>query len=155
MESRLQMSETVFPPNLPALVKPTLDTPFHIDYDWWERRGFQINAELRNHLCEQHQAVFGEHFDTEKIDWVDEKTGEVTQIDGLQHILQVHCSKQPDYINKHLSLVNAILRVFLTNGNKPLSPRSLSEIVDRPADKILHTLAGRQVYKGIRPIPKS
>lgn len=149
------MGKTVFPPALPALVKPTLDTLFHIDYDWWERRGLQISVELRNHLCEQHQAVFREHFDTEKIDWVDEKTGEVMQIDGLQHILQVHCSKQPDYISKHLSLVDAILRVFLTNGNTPLTSRALSDIVDRPADTILHTLAGRQVHKGIRPVQKS
>ena len=89
------MSDVTIPPLLPKLVKPTLDTPFHIDYAWWEKQGLQINTELRAHLCQEHQAVFSEHFDTDKIDWVDEKTGEVTQVDGLQHVLQAHCSKQP------------------------------------------------------------
>lgn len=148
------MSKIPVPPSLPALVKPTLDTPFHIDYDWWKRKGIQIEAELRNHLCPEHQEVFGGYFDTEKVDWVDERTGEVTRVDGLRHALQAHCSKQADYINDGLSLVNAILRVFLANGNTSLSCRELSTIIGRPAERILHTLAGSRVYKGIRPAKK-
>lgn len=148
------MSKSTVPPLMPTLVKPTLDTPFHVDYDWWERKGLQISVELRNHLCHEHQAVFSEHFDTEKLDWVDAKTGEVTRVDGLQHVLSVHCSKQPDYINEGLSLIDAVFRVFLANGNAPLTCRELSGVVGRPAERILHTLAGRRVYKGIRPTKK-
>jgi len=148
------MSKVTVPPTLPTLVKPTLDTPFHIDYVWWERRGLQIDVELRAHLCQEHQAIFSEHFDTEKIDWVDKKTGEVTKVDGLQHVLQVHCSQQPDYINEELSLVDAVFRVFLANGNEPMTSEELSAITGRPAEKILSTLAGRRVYKGIRPVRK-
>lgn len=140
------------PPSMPSLVKPTLDTLFHIDYDWWQRQEMQISVELRTHLCQEHQAVFSEHFDTEKIDWIDEKTGQVTQVDGLQHVLQAHCAKQPGYINENLSMIDAIFRVFLTNGNRPLSSKELSGIIGRPAERILHTLSGRQVYKGIRPV---
>jgi len=135
-----------------VLVKPKLDTPFHVDYEWWERKGLRMNVELRSHLCQEHRAVFSEHFDTEKIDWINEKTGEVTQVDGLQHVLQVHCSKQPDYINEHLSLVDAVFRAFLANGNMPLTCRELGNITGRPPERILRTLAGRQVYKGIRPV---
>ena len=113
-----------------------------------------MNVELRSHLCQEHRAVFSEHFDTGKIDWINEKTGEVTQVDGLQHVLQVHCSKQPDYINEHLSLVDAVFRVFLANGNVPLTCRELGNITGRPPERILRTLAGRQVYKGIRPVQK-
>lgn len=145
------MSKITVPLSLPTLVKPTLDTPFHINYSWWERQRLQINVELRTHLCQEHRAVFSEHFDTEKIDWVNEKTGEVTQVDGLQHVLQVHCSKQPGYINEHLSLVDAIFRMFLANGNAPLTCKELSNIVGQPPEKILRTLSGQRVYKGIRP----
>lgn len=145
------MSKIPVPPSLPALVKPTLDTPFHIDYHWWERKGLHIGVELRTHLCEEHREVFREHFDTEKIDWVDEQTGEVTQIDGLQHVLQIHCSKQTGYINENLSLVDAIFRVFLANGNTPLTCGELGNIIGQPPEKILRTLAGHRVYKGIRP----
>lgn len=148
------MVKMTVPPSVPALVKPTLDTPFHIDYDWWERQGLQISVELRAHLCQEHRLVFAEHYDTEKIDWIDEQTGEVTQIDGLQHVLQVHCSEQPGYINERLSLVDAVFRVFLANGNTPLSCKELGNAVGQPPDKILRTLAGHQVYKGIRPVQR-
>jgi hypothetical protein len=148
------MSKVTIPPTVPKLVKPTLDTPFHIDYDWWERKGLQINVELRAHLCPEHQAVFSDHFDTEKIDWVDKKTGEVTRVDGLQHVLQVHCSKQPDYINDDLSLVDAVFRVFLANGNQPLTSKELSAIIGRLAERILSTISGVRVYQGIRPVRK-
>ena len=146
------MSRAAVPPSVPKLVKPTLDTPFHIDYKWWEKQGIQIGAEVRTHLCQEHQEVFSEHFDTEKIDWIDKKTGEVTKVDGLKHILQIHCSQQPDYINDNLSLVDAVFRVFLANGNESLTAEQLSQLVGRPAEKILHTLSGIRVYKGVRPI---
>ncbi len=111
-----------------------------------------ITVELRIHLCEEHRAIFDDHFDTEKIDWVNAKTGEVTQVDGLQHVLQIHCSKQPDYIGRNLSLIDAVFRVFLANSNTALTCQELSNIVSQPAEKVLRTLAGRQVYKGIRPV---
>jgi hypothetical protein len=148
------MSKVTIPPTAPKLVKPTLDTPFHIDYDWWKRKGLQINVELRAHLCQEHQAVFSDHFDTAEIDWVDKKTGEVTKVDGLQHVLQVHCSKQPGYINDDLSLVDAVFRVFLANGNEPLTSQELSAITGRPAERILNTISGLRVYQGIRPVRK-
>lgn len=148
------MSRIAVPPALPTLVKPTLDTPFHIDYGWWGRKGWHLGVEVRAHLCQEHRAIFSEHFNTEKIDWVNEKTGEVTRVDGLQHVLQVHCSKEPDYIDEHLSLVDAVFRVFLANGNTPLTCRELGSIISRPPERILRTLAGRQVYKGIRPVQK-
>ena len=148
------MSKITVPPSLPTLVKPALDTPFHIDYGWWERKGLHLGVELRAHLCQEHRAVFGKHLDIGKIDWVDEKTGEVTRVDGLQHVLRVHCSKQPDYINPSLPLIDAAFRVFLANGNTPLTCRELGSIIGRPPEKILRTLAGQQVYKGIRPVQK-
>jgi hypothetical protein len=146
------MSSVNVPFSLPALVKPTLDTPFHVDYEWWERQGLQIGVELRTHLCGEHRVVFQDHYDVERIDWVDDRTGQVTQVDGLQHVLQIHCSKQPGYINSQLSLVDAVFRVFLANGNLPISCKELANITGQPADKILRTLTGRQVYKGIRPV---
>ena len=148
------MSKMTVPPLLPTLVKPALDTPFHIDYGWWERKGLHIGVELRTHLCQEHRAVFSEHFDLEKIDWVDENTGQVKQVIGLQHVLQVHCSKQPDYINESLSLIDTVFRIFLANGNTPLACEELSAITGYPPKRILRTLSGKQVYKGIRPAPK-
>lgn len=135
---------------LEQLKTSTADTLFHIDYDWWERKGLRLGVELRAHLCQEHRAVFS----IDKIDWVDEKSGEGAQVGGLRHVLQVHCSKQPDYINDNLLLVDAVFRVFLANGNTPLTCRELGSIIGRPTERVLRTLGGRRVYKGIRPVQK-
>ena len=146
------MRRTPFPASLPGLVKPTLDTPFHIDFAWWERQKLDIAVEVRAHLCDAHRDVYSGHTDVEKIDWIDEHTGEVTQVDGLEHVLRVHCSKQPGYISDRLNTVEALVRAFLANGNRPLTSRQLGEIIGRPAERILRMLSGLRVYKGIRPV---
>jgi hypothetical protein len=146
------MSKITLPAGLPALVKPTADTLFHIEMAWWERVNLSLSTEMRSHLCAAHREVFSTQADTEQIDWVDERTGEITQVDGLQHVLRIHCSKQPDYIHDELSIVDAVLRVFLANGNRPLSCRELSAFIGRPAERVLGTVGGLRVYKGIRPV---
>jgi len=52
-------------------------------------------------------------------------------------------------------LVDSIFRVFLANGNAPLTCRELSNIIGHPPVKILRTLSGRQIYKGLRPVHKT
>ncbi|MGD2148042.1 MAG: hypothetical protein PVH41_15210 [Anaerolineae bacterium] len=146
------MAELKIPPALKTFVKPTVDTPFHIDYSWWERQGLDIGVELRSHLCREHKEAFGQSIDAdEKIDWIDERTGEVQRVNGLQHVLHIHCSKEPDYISDDLPLVDAVFRVFLVEGNKPLSAQQLSSITGRSAKMIVRTLGGRRTYKGILP----
>jgi hypothetical protein len=133
------------------LIKPTLETPFHIDYEWWSRQNRELRVYLRSCLCPEHRSVFEGYADTEEIDWIDEDTGEVTRVDGLQHTLRVHCSLQPGYISPHTSLVDAVFRVFLANSNKPLTPVELGARIKREPGLILRTLASGRVYKGIRP----
>lgn len=134
-------------------MKPTLDTRFHIDYEWWERESRELRVYLQSHLCPEHREIFEGQDWEEKIDWVDPDTGEVSRVDGLQHVLRVHCSQQPDYITSKTALVDAVFRVFLANGNRPLTPNELSQRIGRSAEMILRTLSGPTVYKGIRPCP--
>lgn len=148
----MPMAEMTIPASLRELVRPTIDTPLHIDYEWWERHNRDIGTELRSHLCKAHREAFGQSVDAEeKIDWIDERTGEVRRVNGLQHVLHVHCSKQPDYISDDLPLVDAVFRVFLARGNKPMSARELGSVTGRYPERILRTLMGRRTYKGIRP----
>jgi hypothetical protein len=132
-------------------IKPTLDTKFHIDYDWWNREGQELRVYLLSHLDAEHRVFFSEHRDTEEIDWIDEETAEVRRVDALQRALQ-EASQKPDFITTHTSLVDAIFRVFLANHNQPLTPVELGERIGRPPMTILRTLAGATVYKGIRPV---
>jgi hypothetical protein len=133
------------------LVRPTLDTKFHIDYDWWDRADRDLDVYLRSHLCLEHQAAYEEFEADVLVDHVDPETAEVTRVAGIRHILISHCSRQPDYNTPQTSLVNAVFRVFLANSNTPLTPEELGQRLGRPPQTILRTFSSPRVYKGIRP----
>ncbi len=42
------------------LVRPTVDTRFHIDFGWWEKADRDWEVYLRSHLCEQHKASYAD-----------------------------------------------------------------------------------------------
>lgn len=131
-------------------VKPTLDTRFHVDYEWWEREGRDLRVYLLSHLPPEQREFFMQHRDTENVDWVDPVTAEVGKVDALQRAIR-EASQQSNFITPHLSLVDAVFRVFLANDNTPLTPHELSERIGRPPMTILRTLTGATVYKGLRP----
>ena len=135
-----------------SLVKPTTQTPFHIDFDWWKNQEKNWQVYLFSYLCPQHQEAFSQNRASVVIDWVDPETAEVLPVDGIQHTLMTHCAKQDSFVTLNTSLVDAVFRILLTNGNNPLSPQQLGEATGRPAETILRTLAGTTIYKGIRPI---
>ena len=133
-------------------LRPTLDTPFHIDYGWWNKGDRDLRVYLRSHLCAEHRELLADaNLDGDLIDWLDPLTAEVKRVDALVLLMQAHCAQQPGFINEHSSIVDAAFRVFLTNDNQPLTPRELAERIDRDAETILRTIGGKQVYQGIRP----
>jgi len=137
-----------------SLVTPTLDTPFHIDFDWWRQNDREWRIHLRSSLCPEHKEKYSEMEGGEMVDWVDPETAEVQQVDGLQHILISHCAQTEGFITEHTSLVEAVFRLFLANGNTNMTARELAEHLNRPAITILRTISGTRVYKGIRPCPE-
>jgi hypothetical protein len=134
--------------------RPTIDTKFHIDLDWWEQNQRDIRVIIRGSLCEECRSTYEENYrGLQEIDWVDEQTGEVTRVDALWHTLRACCSIRPDYIQPSTSIVEAIFRTFLANGNQPLTIRELHALIDRrPPETLLQVLTGGQVYMGIRPL---
>jgi len=134
-----------------SLVKPTVQMPFHIDFDWWRTNDENWHVALISMLCPEHQAVFANHSQGLLIDWVDPETAEVRQMDGIQHTLIQHCARQPGFLDEHTVMVEAIFRLLLANGNTPMSPEELAARLNRPAETILKTIAGPRVYKGLRP----
>jgi len=135
-----------------SLVKPTTQTPFHIDFDWWKQQDKDWHVFLIGYLCPEHQSAFSNRVESSWIDWVDPDTAEVTSVDGLQHVLMTHCTRQPGFLTSNSSLVDSVFRVLLSNGNTPLTPVQLGELTSRPAETILRTLSSGVIYKGIRPL---
>ncbi len=134
-----------------SLLKPTTRTPFHIDFDWWKKNERDWHVFLRSLLCTEHQQAFAETEEGDVIDWIDPKTAEVKQVDGVQHALMSHCALLPGFSDPHTALVEAVFRTFLVNGNIPMSAEDLSKKLERPADTILRTISGPRVYRGLRP----
>jgi hypothetical protein len=134
-----------------SLVKPSLQTRFHIDFDWWRQHDRDWRVYLRNFLCPEHQQAFADLDASEKVDWVDPETAEVQRVDGLQNVLIMHCAKQQSFITQHTTLVDSVFRIFLSNGNVPMTPDELAEELGRDSRVILKTLSGPRVYKGLRP----
>lgn len=134
-----------------SLLKPTTQTPFHIDFDWWEQNDRDWRVYLRSLLCADHQQSLAEIQEGALIDWIDPQTAEVKPVDGIQHALMSHCALQPDFVTEHTTVVEAVFRVFLVNGNQPMSAQDLSKRLNRSAETILRTLTGPRVYRGLRP----
>jgi len=133
--------------------RPTVDTKFHIDMEWWEENQRDIRVYIRDMLCPECRMAYEAAGPTDEIDWVDEQTGEVSRVDSLWHSLRTCCSKRPNYITPNMPVVEAVFRTFLANGNKPLSVNELYELLDRrPPQVLLRILTAGPVYMGIRPV---
>jgi hypothetical protein len=134
-----------------SLLKPNTKTPFHIDFAWWKKNERDWHVFLRSLLCPEHQETFAEAEEGGIIDWIDPKTAEVKQLDGIQHTLISHCALLPEFCEPRTALVEAVFRAFLANGNVPMSAEDLSKKLERPAETILRTISGLRVYRGLRP----
>lgn len=136
-----------------SLVKPTITTPFHIDFEWWQQNDREWRVHLLSCLPAESQQIFADA-DDQEVDWIDPDTAEVQRVDGLQHTLINYAANNPDFITGRTTLVEAIFRILLANGNLPLTPTELGERLKRPPMTILRTLSGVRVYKGIRACPE-
>jgi hypothetical protein len=135
-----------------AMLKPNIQTPFQIDFDWWKQNENDWHVHLRSLLCEMHRDMFSAMETGQMIDHVDAATAEVRQIDGLQHILIAHCAQQPEFLDAHTAVVDAVFRVLLANGNSPMTSAELAMHLGKSPEIILKTLSGPRVYKGIRQV---
>lgn len=135
-----------------SLVKPTVNTHYHVDFDWWQKNENDWRVHMASLLCPEHSAMFAHLQDGDLVDFVDPETAEVRPMDGIQQAILSHCALEPGFVTGQTALVEAVFRTFLANGNSPLTPLQLAERLGRPANTILITLSGARVYRGIRPI---
>ncbi len=136
-----------------SLVKPTIDTPFHIDFNWWSQHDREWRVYLLSLLSDAEKERFAELIEGgEMVDFVDPETAEVVQVDGLQHVLITHTAQKEGFLDEHTALVEAIFRLFLKNGNGPMDVQEIGEQLGREPIPILRTLTGGRVYRGIRPV---
>jgi hypothetical protein len=137
------------------LLRPDINTKFHIDYDWWTKQPRDVRILTREHLCPACKDKLGKHIDNDNIDWVDPDTGEITVVDGLTYSVRECCSQRNDYMTRTTPLAASIFRVLIATGNAPLSAVEFHEKIGRSdPDAILRILLGQRVrtHYGIKPI---
>ncbi|MBC8098491.1 MAG: hypothetical protein H7Y11_03535 [Armatimonadetes bacterium] len=145
------MSSTTASPKPSTLIKPTLDTKYHIDYDWWQHTpGEDLRVYLLSHLPSEQFARLSQMQGDQMVDYIDPVTGEVFQLDALGLALKL-AADDPNFISDDISLVDGVFRVLLRNNNQPTSSHELEQQTRRPAKTILKMLSGERIYKGIRP----
>jgi len=137
-----------------AWKRPTLDTPFYIDWGWWKEHESNYRFYLYEQLCDACRQRFSMDEDAVAVDWIDDATAEVTQnADAWLICLMKHCVNDPAYVSRELPLAAAIFRTLLVNNNKAMTPRQLHEQLKwRDARTILKIIGGRKVHYGIRPV---
>ncbi len=133
-----------------VFVRPTLDTKFHIDYDWWDKSDLDLKTYLLTRLPIDEEVPA--EADTDEVDLVDPETGEVYRVDGFQYIVQTYFSQLPEDFATRTSLVDAVFCVLLANANIPMTAQEIADRVHRPVNTILKTVGGPKIYQGIRPL---
>lgn len=134
------------------LVKPTLQTPFHIDFEWWKQNDRSWRVYLKSYLSEELQESLRTAGEDQLIDIIDPDTAEVHQVEALQHLLITHYANRDDFITESTTIAESIFRLLLANGNAPLTAVELGEKLGRDPKMVLQMLSGPRVYKGIRPM---
>ncbi|MFN8472903.1 MAG: hypothetical protein U0822_11990 [Anaerolineae bacterium] len=135
------------------LIRPTVDTPFSISLDWWQRNSQDFNSYLREALCADCRREFPANAPVTEADYIDPRTGEVRRLNAIWGCLVTRCSSDPDFLSPELPLASALFRALLANGNAPLSPVELQQAIRRSTpETILRVLTGPTAMLGIVPV---
>lgn len=137
-------------PKATMLKRPTAETKFIIDYDWWEKSDLDLKTYLLTRLPIDDEVPT--EIDTNEVDLIDPETGEVHRVDGFQYIVQTYFSQLPEDFTTRTSLVDAVFCVLLANANIPMTAQEIADKVHRSVGTILKTVGGPKIYQGIRPL---
>jgi hypothetical protein len=134
-----------------SIIKPTVQTPYSIDFEWWKKNERSWHVLLLGYLSAEDQTAFENGNPEQVFDIVDPITAEVKQVDALQHLLISKVARQEGFITETTSLVESVFRLLLANGNRPMNSTEIGEKLGRPATLILQVLSGKRIYQGLRP----
>jgi hypothetical protein len=138
---------------LGRLARPTADTPFQISLEWWKRSQHDFVSAVRENACPECQKRFTADTPLDEDDFIDPKTAEVRRINSLWACVIETCSSKPGYLGTELTLATAIFRTLLANGNAPMTPNELCDLLGRSTpETILRVLTGPTAILGILPV---
>ncbi|MCB0076271.1 MAG: hypothetical protein KDD73_02535 [Anaerolineales bacterium] len=132
--------------------RPTIDTPFHIDWGWFERNRLSAESAVYNQVCESHRAEV-EPAGTDEMDYIDSTTGEVFVTDARREVIMALCQFEDDYISAEMPLHQAVFRLLLASNNRPTSPAEMAAQLNRhDPQTLLRLLTSGSVSYGVIPL---
>lgn len=135
------------------LARPTVNSYFHVDWDWFRRNKLGIKSLVHNQLCPQCLREFSEGVEVQDVDYIDPETGEVFKINNLWEAILAHCQWQPNYLDNNMPLNQRILRVFLASNNEPMTVKALArELGLYDPNFLLRVLMASGVQNGVVPV---
>jgi hypothetical protein len=134
----------------PHLRRVTPETKFVIDYGWWDESKMDLKTYLYTRLSLGEE--FSNELNVDHVDLIDNRTGEVRQVDAFQYLVQAFYGRQTGDFVSQGTLVDAVFSVLMANGNQPMSILEISDRVHRPIDLLIRTFGGSTIYHGIRPL---
>ena len=133
------------------LRRPTIDTPFHIDWGWFERNNLSAQSAIYNQICETHRHEVAPDA-TEPVDYIDPATGEVFPMDPMREMILSLCQWEDDYITGEMPVNQALFRLLLATNNRPITPSEMASHLKRvDANTLLRLLTSGSVSYGIVP----
>ena len=121
------------------------ETRFHIDYNWWNESGRNLESYLHTRIGQVVEVKKNE----QPIDLINTNTGEVRQLSGFEYAVQSYFRQLPDDYSQRASVVDAVFCVLLANANQPMSAQEIAEKIHRTPDVIFKTLGSNHGYQGI------
>ena len=134
-------------------MRPTGDTPFQINWSWFERNNINAQSLVRNQLNYKWRQRFDNGLEIKEVDYINSETGEVFKMDNMREAILAECQWEPDYITRDMPLLQSILRLFLANNNQPMTVVEMARRLERhDSNAILNLLTASKIQNGITPI---
>ena len=125
-----------------------VNTPFHIDLEWWEKQGRNFDRFLNEILEGQNDDLDS----SAMLDYIDPETAEVHQLSALWTQVLTERASRPDFITHATPVANAILRALIENRNHPMSVVELQRRINRSTPQaLLRVLRTARRQYGIVP----
>lgn len=132
--------------------RPTINTPFHIDWSWFERNNLSAESAVYNQICEAHRTNISPD-STDPVDYIDPTTGEVFVTDSRREVILSICQYEDGFISQEMPLHQAVFRLLLASNNRPTSPVEMAAQLQRhDPQMLLRLLSSGAVSYGVIPI---
>ena len=128
----------------------SVQTPFHIDLDWWSSQGRSLDRYLLEILGGQNDQMDGADA---LVDYIDPQTAEVFPLTALWVQVLTQRAHRADFITSTMPMTNAVLRALIENRNQPMSAVQIHRRINRGSPQTLfRVLQGAHRQYGVAPV---